>query len=520
MKRHPAIRALKGIVPAAVFAAACISCAVPDFLLDAHGAGQPEAGLQPGENIVSKEDISALVRDSFSLMNSTPGAEKQQPFEYLFLPRHLPSRFSLIEEGKKPQVRSQGSLETCWAITACSAIESDLLPDETLVFSPDHMSIRNGYSTSQEDGGDYHMIMSYLADWKGPVTEAEDPYGDGESPEGLKAAVHVHDIRMLRGMSRDQIKEMMLTYGAVQSSLCMDRARTDTDDYHYYQEKTCAYYDPMPEDLNHDVLVLGWDDAYSRENFRIRPRNDGAWICQNTWGEDFGQDGIFYVSYEDRNLFRKGGLAYSGIVRAEPGAGVYGTDSLGWQGRQGYGREQCWFAGVFTSDRTQRVTGIGFYTTGPYTAYRIYLIPGFESEADLTDLPGSRSIADGAEAPEDQRSAAEAGAARLLAAGQFAHPGFHTAEVTGSAGLTEGERYAVAVWVDTWRAEKPAAVELQKDRYTQTVTLEGRQTFLSRDGAVWENTQERYGTNVCLKVYTEQSGLFPAKMQALDAFGD
>ena len=499
MKRRPEIMTRKRIVPAAMLAAAVFSCAVSGAL---QTGSETPASLSNAASGNAQEDAAAWTVDSFSVVTKESDGTSDRNgtpfFEYLLLPRNLPQRYNLMEEGKKPVVRSQGSLETCWAITACSAIESDLLPGRAETFSPDHMSIRNGYSAVQEDGGDYHMIMSYLADWKGPVPEAEDPYGDGVSPEGLEASVHVHDIRMLRGMSRGQIKQMILTYGAAQSSLCMDRARTDTDEYHYYQEQTCAYYDPMPEELNHDVLVLGWDDAYPRENFRISPRQDGAWICQNSWGEDFGQNGIFYVSYEDRNLFRKGGLVYSGIETAKPGTGVFGTDPLGWQGRQGYGQQQCWLAGVFTSDRLQRVTGIGFYTTGPYTAYSIYLIPRFDSAEDLVRV--SRELREEAD-PEDPA------APRLLAAGRFAHPGFHTADVMTDTGLWDGQTYAVAVLVDTWRAGKPAAVELQKDRYTQTVTLEGKQTYLSRDGIVWENTQERYETNVCLKVYTEEIDL-------------
>jgi len=67
--------------------------------------------------------------------------------------------------------------------------------------------------------------------------------------------------------------------------------------------------------------------------------------------------------------------------------------------------------------------------------------------------------------------------------------------------LEEGERFAVIVRIETPGADKPVAVELRKDSYTANVTLEGRESYLSRKGEVWENTQEKYGTNVCLKVF-------------------
>ncbi len=142
----------------------------------------------------------------------------------------IPAYYNLAEMGKKPTVRSQGNTGTCWAISSVSALESDLLPDSDLVFSADHMSLQNGFCVTQEDGGDYYMIMSYLSDWKGPVLEEEDPYGDGVSPDGLSAAVHVQEVRLLKGMGMEQIKRMILKYGAAQSSLCLNRERTDTDD--------------------------------------------------------------------------------------------------------------------------------------------------------------------------------------------------------------------------------------------------------------------------------------------------
>lgn len=442
----------------------------------------------------------AAIPDLFCALSEASSGELPA-FEYTQLMR-LPKRYSLAEEGKKPAVRSQGALGTCWAISACSAIESALLPRKTDVYSPDHMSLHSGFDIRQDEGGDYYMIMSYLADWKGPVKEEDDPYGDGISPEGLPAAVHVQDIRLLRGMTQRQIKQMILTYGAAQSSLSMTRRTCDASgEFHYYNADTASYYDPFVEELNHDILVLGWDDSYPRGNFRIRPQHDGAWICQNTWGEDFGEDGIFYVSYEDRNLFRKGGIVYDRIAEAEETGRVYEQDLLGWQGRQGYGSEQCWFAGVFCADRDETAEGIGFYTTAPYTAYRIFLVPEFTGAGDLEAAFGQ----DGADRVSGSADV------RMIAAGQIAHPGFHTVSIPGEVRLREGQTWAAAVWIDTPGAANPVAVEKARDRYTRSVTTEGKETYLSRDGTRWENTQEAYETNVCLKVFTSAGSALRAE---------
>ena len=47
--------------------------------------------------------------------------------------------------------------------------------------------MHNHFLLGQDEGGEYTMSMAYLLSWEGPVWESEDPYGDGFSPDGLKA---------------------------------------------------------------------------------------------------------------------------------------------------------------------------------------------------------------------------------------------------------------------------------------------------------------------------------------------
>ena len=399
----------------------------------------------------------------------------------------LPKTFSWADYGKKPTVRDQGSLGTCWALTAAEEVESALLPQTHLVLSADHISLQNGFDIEQDEGGDYSMIMSYMADFKGPVTEEEDPYGDGRSPQGLKAAVHVGEMRLLEGMSADRIRHMIYRFGAVQTSLSMDRTRTDRSRSFYYNEETCSYYDPVTEPLNHDVLVLGWDDTYSKNNFRKQPAHDGAWICQNSWGAGFGRNGIFYVSYEDANVFRKGGIAYTDVRAAGDAARVLETDSLGWQARQGYGNDSAWFAGVFETDSPQVLEAAGLYAVGPATAWRMVLVENFSGTDSLSEAASGKS-------------------GIPLGCGWIESPGFYTLRLSQPLSLPAGKRFAVVVFVDTPGTGRPVAVETRKDRYTDTVSLDGRESYISKDGTSWERTQTAYRTNVCLKLYTSDAG--------------
>ena len=70
--------------------------------------------------------------------------------------------------------------------------------------------------------------------------------------------------------------------------------------------------------------------------------------------------------------------------------------------------------------------------------------------------------------------------------------------------LLAGERFAVAVKLETPENTSPAAVEYAGDPDTQNVVLEGKEGYLSLNGKNWQNTEQSFGTNVCLKAYTQE----------------
>lgn len=97
----------------------------------------------------------------------------------------------------------------------------------------------------------------------------------------------------------------------------------------YYSSEYAAYYYDGDETPNHDVVVVGWDDNFPKENFTIQPEGDGAFICKNSWGEEFGDDGYFYVSYYDTKICRKS-VVYTRIGDKDNYDKIYQTDKLGW----------------------------------------------------------------------------------------------------------------------------------------------------------------------------------------------
>ncbi len=389
----------------------------------------------------------------------------------------LLTAYDVRDDGRISTVKSQGKLGTCWALTAAAALEARLPADMRQELSADHLSLNNDFVIDQNEGGDYKMIMAYLSGWQGPVWEKDDPYGDGVTVDGLAPVLHVQEMQLLEGESREGFKQAVLDYGPVQTSLVMTRNMTDVDDQ-YYKQETAAFYDGEQRKNNHDVLILGWDDAFPKENFVVQPSADGAWICQNTWGTDFGDKGIFYVSYEDANIAR-GGLAYTRIEATDNYDYLYQWDDCGWQGRIGYGQSQCRMANIFTANGAEDLCAVGFYATQQDTAYTVYVV---------------RHASDGASLENGQ----------YLTSGTLERAGYYTVDLEEAVALDEGERFAVVVDIDSPGSRRPVAVELAKDDYTQKVSLAGKESYISSGSGKWENAQQKYSVNVCLKAYTTE----------------
>lgn len=389
----------------------------------------------------------------------------------------LPAAFDLREQGRAPEVKNQGSLGTCWAVAASSALESALLPEEKELFSADHMSLLNYFSRKQNDGGDYTMVMAYLAGWQGPVLEADDPYGDGVSDDSLTAVRHVQEMQILPEKDYEAIKEAVYQYGAVQSSVYMDMQNAFASSV-YYNQLNSSYRYPGEKAANHDILIIGWDDSYPAENFNYQTDQDGAFICQNSWGTEFGENGIFYVSYEDDSI-GKNTIVYTDVEDADNYAHLYQTDLCGWVGQLGYGDGTCYFANLFQAERPESLEAVGFYAVGPDTEYSVMVMDG---EKDLSNA-----------LLEEE-----------LASGSFENAGYYTVPLKQPVRMEKGKTYAVVVKVHTPDTAYPVATEYPADEATAEVDLSDGDGYISHNGARWTGTETDYGCNVCMKLYTDE----------------
>ena len=129
------------------------------------------------------------------------------------------------------------------------------------------------------------MIETYLQKTKGITYNL---FNETTKKEVMKDFKYLSDLKN----NTEKIKEYIMSYGGVFTSA--------TSDNQWHNYKGGIYHKARSQQQNHAVLIIGWDDNYSRNNFIYeKPENDGAWLVLNSWGSNWGNNGTAWVSYED-----------------------------------------------------------------------------------------------------------------------------------------------------------------------------------------------------------------------------
>ena len=222
----------------------------------------------------------------------------------------LPKSYSSIEQGYVTPAKNQLTGGNCWAFAIISTLESSIIKasGQNLDLSEENMknvaSLYSPYGWKMETnrGGYMDMGMGYLLGWLGPVLENEDAYSTSTalSPV-MDTLMHVQNVLFLKKSGDDDldsIKRAIMDYGAVFSGIFM--IATYSSQVNEYVQ---CYRGNLPGD--HAVSLVGWDDDF----YIPGAPGKGAWIAKNSWGEDWGRDGCFYVSYYDTSCPKVGDYA-------------------------------------------------------------------------------------------------------------------------------------------------------------------------------------------------------------------
>lgn len=434
--------------------------------------GKDETEEKDGILYIPVDDICEVLNYSYSYEYDKNAA----CFSRINDEESLPSAYDMRDYDRVTPVRDQGIYGTCWAFASLGALETTLLPEENLVFSVDHMTLNNGFSLSQFDGGQYTMSIAYMASWKGPVLEKDDPYGDNETVDGLTAVKHLEEAQIISNKDYEAVKSAIYKYGAVETVIYSDMKNASSSSVYYNRDRATYCYNEEREP-NHDIVIVGWDDSFPKEYFKSEPEGDGAFICKNSWGTDFGDNGYFYVSYYDANICNYS-VVYTKLGDSDNYDHIYQSDLLGYIGQMGYGKSEAYFANVYTAGAGEELEAVSFYATDDKTTYDIYIVKDYNNKEDLSDRV-------------------------LVASGEMKYAGYYTIALNEPVALKDNSKFAVVVHINTPGSALPIAVEYYTEDKAKNVDITDGEGYISLYGTVWYSAEEDKECNVCLKAFTK-----------------
>ncbi len=193
-------------------------------------------------------------------------------------------------------VTNQRSCGSCWAFAAVAQLESHtMIFDQRLEDLSEQQTVDCDPWGGGCDGGWVPSALElFVSD--GCVTEQCYPYevrSDKPCRTSLLGCSIVSKISDFSPVTNsvDAIKAALQT-GPVSSAFYVD------DDFYDYRSG-CYNNGTVTADVNHAVLIVGWDDNQCS--------GQGAWIIKNSWGEGWGMEGFGYIKYGVCNI---GSYAY------------------------------------------------------------------------------------------------------------------------------------------------------------------------------------------------------------------
>lgn len=386
-----------------------------------------------------------------------------------------PSSFDLRNSNRVPAIRDQGQSGSCWDFASIKSLESSLLPETAKDFSENnlknHVSVYDPAGFDFADGGNDLMAAAYFLRGSGPVPEKLDPYNPYSfvSPQNLPVESLVSDVPMIPGRSgptdNENIKWGIVNLGCLYTTI----EYSDT----HFNSVTSSFYNPNGKTPNHAVSIIGWDDNFKASSFSTNPPGDGAFICANSWGPNWGEKGFFYISYYDV-LIGKRVSAFSAAT--DNTDGTYGYDTLGWVNSFGFGYDDASAANVFTADSDIEITNAGFYIpqVGTSVTATVYVNPEDGPVGSAQPATSNNEV--------------------------YQIPGYHTLRFDLPVKVKKGEKFSIVIDVHTPDYGFPIPVEYPVPGYSSKATAAAGQSYVKTSTGKWSDlTTWDPQANACIR---------------------
>ncbi len=397
----------------------------------------------------------------------------------------FPNVYDLRTYGWVTSVKDQGTCGACWAFATMAAIESNWLKNGygTFDLSEDNLINCQDYDRTPCEGGNFYMSSSMFGKHSGPVLESQDPYGDTTSFKNcpsnsfpIMPTAFSPDVRFLPN-DMNTIKQAILDYGAIATSMYFDMASYNPSNYTYYYNTTGG--EP------HCVTVVGWDD-----NIAFQGLNPGAWIIKDSYGTGWANNGYFYVSYYDPTIFSETAIfpvRYSVPENNSPY--IYFYDDFGWIDNTGFSGNTAYglvhysigqFSPPFFPVQIKR---IGTYVVEENSSFEIEFYSDFNN-GTLSGLIGN------------------------IQSGTLPLAGYYTFPVDFGSD-TIGDEYYIKVKYSSPTTNNPIPIEIYEANYNSNIIIETGKCWISPDGNNWTaiGANTSYQFDLCIKLYVEDAPL-------------
>lgn len=384
--------------------------------------------------------------------------------------QNLPSVFDMRVNGTITSVKDQGDCGSCWLFPTMGAVESrwKILGHGTFDLSEDNLKNCHGFDFPPCDGGNFTMGTAYFARRKGPLLETQDPYSahstqtcpSGLTPTGIvsEALFFPRDINAM--------KQAIMDYGALYHAFYWDDI--------YFRDRDNTYYcdTNRTDENNHATLIVGWNDSIPTK------AGLGAWIIKNSWADDWGDHGFFYMAYQDKSAFEEV-TCYKTREDYNPLEVVYGYDDLGWVTEIG-GSTISYGAIKFIASGDQKINSVSTYAVSANAKITVELYDNFNGSTFsglLASIPTKT----------------------------FKEAGYYNLKFATPPSIASGNDFFVRIKYQTANNYYPIPVEEALPDYASAAVIENNVCWYSQTGTTWKKmgASTSMPDDLCIKVIAE-----------------